>query len=98
MRLAILQQSYGRFGGAERLALSHYVQLRRMGQDVTLYYTGRISSGWKERLADEPVRSIPTGVASSPGRLLPLQVSGSENCLVFWIGLRASLGRGHYGY
>src|SRR5881628_1985461 len=34
MRLAILQQSYGRFGGAERLALSHYIQLRRMGRDI----------------------------------------------------------------
>src|SRR5438034_10645589 len=31
MRLAILQQSYGRFGGAERLAFSHYIQLKRMG-------------------------------------------------------------------
>jgi glycosyltransferase involved in cell wall biosynthesis len=72
MRLAILLQSYGRFGGAERLAFSHYVQLRRMGRDVTIYYTGRISSGWKERLADEPIRSIPTGVASSPGRLRDL--------------------------
>jgi len=72
MRLAILQQSYGRFGGAERLALSHYTQLRRMGRDVTMYYTGRISSGWKERLADEPLQSIPTGVASSPDRLRQL--------------------------
>src|SRR5438094_8788499 len=68
MRLAILQQSYGRFGGAERLALSHYIQLKRMGRDVTMYYTGRISSGWKERLADEPLQSIPTGVANSPDR------------------------------
>jgi len=72
MRLAILQQSYGRFGGAERLALSHYIQLKRMGRDVTMYYTGRISSGWKERLADEPLQSIPTGVASSPDRLRQL--------------------------
>jgi glycosyltransferase involved in cell wall biosynthesis len=72
MRLAILQQSYGRFGGAERLAFSHYVQMRRMGRDVTLYYTGRISPGWKERLRDEPEKSIPTGVATSPDRLLQL--------------------------
>src|SRR5213596_834896 len=68
MRLAILQQSYGRFGGAERLAFSHYIQLKRMGRDVTMYYTGRISSGWKERLADEHLQSIPTGVANSPDR------------------------------
>src|SRR5438034_7710536 len=72
MRLAILQQSYGRFGGAERLAFSHYIQLKRMGQDVTMYYTGRISSGWKERLADEPIQTIPTGVASSPDRFRQL--------------------------
>ena len=72
MRLAILQQSYGRFGGAERLAFSHYVQMRRMGLEVTMYYTGRISSGWKERLADEPIQTIPTGVASSPDRFRQL--------------------------
>jgi len=72
MRLAILQQSYGRFGGAERLAFSHYIQLKRMGCDVTMYYTGRISSGWKERLADEPLQNIPTGVANSPDRFRQL--------------------------
>ena len=69
MRIAILQQSYGRFGGAERLAFSHYIQLKRMGRDVTIYYAGRISSGWKERLGDDTIRSIPTGVASNPERL-----------------------------
>jgi glycosyltransferase involved in cell wall biosynthesis len=68
MRLAILQQSYGRFGGAERLALSHYVELRRMGHDVTFYYTGRIPTGWKKRLGDEPIRSIPTAVVNRPKR------------------------------
>ena len=66
MRLAILQQSYGRFGGAERLAFSHYVQLKRMGVDVTFYYMGRVSPGWKERLRDEPVKNIPTGIATNP--------------------------------
>src|SRR5437773_4152737 len=68
MRLAILQQSYGRFGGAERLALSHYVQMKRMGHDVTLYYTGRIPPSWKKRLGDEPL-SIPTPVVNRPERL-----------------------------
>src|SRR5436189_1723716 len=73
MRLAILQQSYGRFGGAERLAFSHYVQLKRMGRDVTMYYTGQMSRGWKKRLRNETIRSIPTGVASSPDRLRQLR-------------------------
>jgi glycosyltransferase involved in cell wall biosynthesis len=68
LRLAILQQSYGRFGGAERLAFSHYVQLKRIGRDVTFYYTGRISRGWKKRLENQPIRSIPTGIAASLDR------------------------------
>lgn len=69
MRIAILQQSYGRFGGAERLALSHYVEMKRKGLDVTFYYTGRISQGWRERLDDEDLKSIPTSVANRPQRV-----------------------------
>src|SRR5437016_13976444 len=68
MRIAILQQSYGRFGGAERLALSHYIEMRRMGTDVTFYYTGTMSQGWKERLEGEPMRSIPTAILNRPNR------------------------------
>jgi glycosyltransferase involved in cell wall biosynthesis len=68
MRLAILLQSYGRFGGAERLALSHYIEMRRMGQDVTLYYTGKMSQGWEERLGRDPIRSIPTAILNRPKR------------------------------
>ncbi len=69
MRLAILQQSYGRFGGAERLALSHYIEMRRMGQDVTFYYTGAMSRGWEDRLHGEPIRSIPTAILNRPKKL-----------------------------
>src|SRR5712664_2384188 len=69
MRLAILLQSYGRFGGAERLALSHYIEMRRMGQDVTFYYTGSMSHGWEERLEREPIRSIPTAIVNRPKRM-----------------------------
>src|SRR3989441_10045715 len=68
MRLAILQQSYGRFGGAERLAVSHFIEMRRMGQDVTFYYTGTMSRGWEDRLEGEPIRSIPTAILSRPKR------------------------------
>ena len=68
MRLAILQQSYGRFGGAERLALSHYLEMRKTGKDVTFYYNGTMSDSWKERLEKEPVRSIPTAILNRPKR------------------------------
>jgi len=68
MRLAILQQSYGRFGGAERLALSHYIEMRRRGLDVTFYYTGTMSRGWADRLDGEPLRSIPTAILNRPRR------------------------------
>jgi glycosyltransferase involved in cell wall biosynthesis len=69
LRLAILQQSYGRFGGAERLAFSHYVQLKRMNKDLTLFYEGRVSPGWKSRLRDESIQPIPSGIASHPSGL-----------------------------
>src|SRR5437879_11831969 len=68
MRLAILQQSYGRFGGAERLALSHYIEMRRRGLDVTFYYTGTMSRGWEDRLDGERIRSIPTSILNRPKR------------------------------
>jgi len=73
MRLAILQQSYGRFGGAERLALSHYVQLKRMNVDVTLFYDGSIPPDWRRRLGSEPIRTIPSGIAKSPSQVQDLQ-------------------------
>jgi glycosyltransferase involved in cell wall biosynthesis len=37
MRLALLIQSFGRFGGAERAALLHYNRLKQMGKDVDLF-------------------------------------------------------------
>ena len=68
MRLAMLQQSYGRFGGAERLALSHYIEMRKMGVDVTFYFTGSMSQGWEKRVGKDPLRSIPTAILNRPKR------------------------------
>lgn len=70
MALAILHQSYGRFGGAERVALGHYVQLRKMNVDVSLFYGGLISEGWKRRLSSCGIRELPTGL---PRRLREMQ-------------------------
>lgn len=72
MRLAILQQSYGRFGGAERLALSHYFQLKRINVDVTLFYGGRVSRGWAKRLTEDPFQPIPNGISNSFSQLRQL--------------------------
>ena len=65
MSIAIVIQSYGRFGGAERLALSHFVSLQAKGCDVTLFYAGPMSEGWRERLQNEQVRAIPSGISRS---------------------------------
>jgi len=65
MSIAILIQSYGRFGGAERLAFSHFVHLQEKGCDVTLFYAGPMSKGWRERLQNEQVRAIPCGISRS---------------------------------
>src|SRR5215471_17163378 len=72
MRLAILLQSFGRFGGAERVALSHYLELRRMGCDVTLFYDGTFSEGWRKRLENEFIDVIPSGISRSPKALARL--------------------------
>jgi len=64
MRIAILQQSYGRFGGAERLFFSHYAQMKRMKKDVTAFFTGRIADGWAERLKGEAIQPMPSGISS----------------------------------
>ena len=69
MRLAILQQSYGRFGGAERLFFSHYAEMKRMKKDVTAFYTGRIADGWADRLKGEPIQPMPSGISSDFRRL-----------------------------
>jgi glycosyltransferase involved in cell wall biosynthesis len=69
MRLAILQQSYGRFGGAERLFFSHYAQMKRMKKDVTAFYTGQIADGWAERLKGEAIQPMPSGISTDFRRL-----------------------------
>ncbi len=66
-RIAVLHHSYGRFGGAERLTLSHYWQLRTMRKDVTLFYGGMLTDEWRLRLRSHDVRSLPrtsSGIAS----------------------------------
>jgi len=63
--VALLQQSYGRFGGAERLLFSHYTELRKMKKDVTAFYTGHISDGWVERLKGEAIQPMPSGISSN---------------------------------
>src|SRR6266704_6177580 len=68
MRLAILLQSYGRFGGAERLALSHYIEMRRRGQDVTFYYTGSMFElAWEEIITGVDYRRISPTVRRTGG-------------------------------
>ena len=66
MPIAIVHQSYGRFGGAERVALAHYEQLRKMNVDATLFWSGLITLRWQDRLTGYDIKSIPSTV---PGPL-----------------------------
>ena len=68
MPIAIIHQSYGRFGGAERVALAHYEQLRKMNVDATLFWSGEIYPGWRARLNGYEIRTIPSTLPS-PRRL-----------------------------
>jgi glycosyltransferase involved in cell wall biosynthesis len=58
--IAIVHQSYGRFGGAERVALAHYEQLRKMNVDATLFWSGLVTPLWRDRLNRYDIRSIPS--------------------------------------
>ena len=58
--LAIVHQSYGRFGGAERVALAHYDQFRKMNVDATLFWSGLVTTRWQERLNGNDIMSIPS--------------------------------------
>ncbi len=51
------------------MALSHYLQLRKMNKDVKFFYRGGISAGWKQRLETENIGRIPTGITRSPKQL-----------------------------
>ncbi len=62
MRLAILQQAFGRFGGAEKLALAHFHQLRKMNVDATFFYDGWFPRDSVDRLDGLDIRGIPSGL------------------------------------
>ena len=64
MRLAILIHPFGRFGGAERLAILHALGLRKTGHDVTVYTdTTLMHRDWLRMLGSKvPVRNLPYGL------------------------------------
>ena len=64
MRLAILIHPFGRFGGAERLAILHAIGLTEAGVDVTMYTdTSLMHREWLSLLGSRVrVRSLPYGL------------------------------------
>ncbi len=64
MRLAILIHPFGRFGGAERLAILHAIGLTEAGVDVTMYTdTTLMHREWLSLLGSKvPVRNLPYGL------------------------------------
>jgi glycosyltransferase involved in cell wall biosynthesis len=64
MRLAVLIHPFGRFGGAERLAIIHAIGLTEVGVDVTMYTDTRLMHReWLSLLASKvPVRNLPYGL------------------------------------
>lgn len=64
MKIALLIHPFGRFGGAERLAILHAVGMAKAGHEVTLY-TDRtlMESDWLAMLGPSvPVKSLPYGI------------------------------------
>ncbi len=64
MTIAILIHPFGRFGGAERLAILHAVGLTETGYDVAFYTdTSSLSPAWLSFLTSHvPVRHLPYGI------------------------------------
>src|SRR5580700_5471751 len=66
MKLAILIQAYGRFGGAERAALLHYTHLKAMGKDVDMFADFTDKHLWaRAGLERTPFKPLPRGLRSS---------------------------------
>ena len=64
MRLAILIHPFGRFGGAERLAILHAIGLTDAGHEVTLYTDATMMHrDWLSMLGPKvPVKNLPYGL------------------------------------
>jgi glycosyltransferase involved in cell wall biosynthesis len=64
LRLAILIHPFGRFGGAERLAILHALGLTEAGHEVTLYTdTSLMHRDWLSMLGSKvPVKNLPYGL------------------------------------
>jgi glycosyltransferase involved in cell wall biosynthesis len=66
MKVAILIQAYGRFGGAERAALLHYTHLKAMGKDVDMFADFTDKHLWaRAGLERTPFKPLPRGLRSS---------------------------------
>lgn len=67
MKLAILIHPFGRFGGAERMAILHATGLSKAGHEVTMYIdTTLIDAVWLSTLASRVrVRHLPYGLKGS---------------------------------
>jgi glycosyltransferase involved in cell wall biosynthesis len=64
IRVAILIQSFGRFGGAERAALIHFNHFKNAGKDVDLFADFSEKHLWaRDELKRVPVKTLPKGVA-----------------------------------
>ncbi|MEM2876428.1 MAG: glycosyltransferase [Candidatus Bathyarchaeia archaeon] len=69
-KLAVLHHALGRFGGGEKLAILHSINLKRMGFDVELFYGGPIIEDWRRRAASEVrLRNLPFAISNSSPNL-----------------------------
>jgi len=81
MRLAILIHPFGRFGGAERLAILHAIGLADAGHEVTLYTdTTMMHRDWLSMLWSRvQLRSLPYGLK---GRNIIRELGGFDRLLI----------------
>jgi len=81
MRVAVLIHPFGRFGGAERLAILHSAMLAENGHDVVFYTdTSLMDRNWLSMLTDRvPIRQLPYGIQ---GRDLLRELDGFDRLLI----------------
>jgi len=70
IKLAVLHHAFGRFGGGEKLAILHAINLKSFGFEVELFYNGPILDDWSEKaLSEIPVHPLPFGIPHFPQKI-----------------------------
>ncbi len=83
LRVAILIQSFGRFGGAERAALVHFSRFKEAGKDVDLFADFTDKHLWaRQELNKISFKTLPKGIAEPESLTLVRDLDEYDRILI----------------